>query len=226
MGSGEERNMNLKSEMVRRPAGERFLRAAGVFLCVILAGCGKADRALSLPVGEPVTCAAERERGEVLEESASGRENASERESESVIYVHVCGAVNAPGVVPLPEGSRGQDALDAAGGFAEDAAMEAVNLAAVLSDGMKLYFPTRDEAVRAESGAGEDGGENAAGRININTADEGLLRTLPGIGEAKAGAIVSYREENGAFENPEDIMRVPGIKESAYGKIKEFITVK
>ena len=181
-----------------------------VLMSVLLAGCGRSDRALSLavPVGEEIVSA---------EEPAFTQE----AEVQSMIYVHVCGAVATEGVVVLPEGSRGQDALDAAGGFAENAARNAVNLAGVVTDGMKLYFPTMDEYTEEMPAAGED-----SGLVNINTAEAAALCTLPGIGESKAKAIIAYREANGSFESTEDIMKVSGIKENAYDKIKDLITVK
>ena len=144
------------------------------------------------------------------------------RQEEMMIRVYVCGAVENPGVVDVPEGSRAEDALSAAGGFAQDAAREAVNLADWVTDGQMLYFPTKEEAeelaARKES--------EAAGLVNINTADAAQLCTLPGIGESRAADIVAYREKNGPFESCEDIMKVPGIKTSAFEKICDKITVQ
>ena len=125
-------------------------------------------------------------------------------------------------MVFLPDGSRAADALAAAGGFAADAAEEAVNLAAKVSDGEKLYFPTCWEYVsQAEQEEAE-----AAGLVNINTAGVGQLCTLPGIGESRAADIIAYRESHGDFAACEDIMHVAGIKESIYNKISSRITVK
>lgn len=138
---------------------------------------------------------------------------------EAEIWVYVCGAVNRPGVVKLPPGSRWSDALEAAGGFREDAGTDYVNLAARVSDGEKLYFPTAEECERTE----EEGG---SGLVNINTADAGRLCTLPGIGESRAADIIHFRETQGPFENCEDIMKVSGIKTSVYSKIKDLITVE
>jgi competence protein ComEA len=198
----------------KKTGGAAVLRgiagAAGVWLCILLAGCGKTDTAMVISVGESIT------------DISVETENPKESTEQPSIYVYVCGAVENPGVVVLPEGSRVQDALDAAGGFREDAAREAVNLAEKLTDGMKLYFPTPEEAEILESEAQQE----SDGKVNINTAGVELLCTLPGIGEARAGAIVAYREEYGAFESPEDIMKVSGIKENAYSKIKDKITVK
>ncbi len=145
-----------------------------------------------------------------------------EEEAMEEICVYVCGAVEAPGVVFLPQGSRAADALDAAGGFAGDAAEEAVNLAAKVSDGDQLYFPGVEEYSAPEA-QGENAGD---GLVNINTADSGQLCTLPGIGASRAADIIAYREAHGGFGACEDIMQVPGIKESVYGKISHMITVK
>lgn len=139
------------------------------------------------------------------------------------IRVYVCGAVANPGVVEILAGSRAEDALFAAGGFAEDADREAVNLADWVSDGQKLYFPVEGEVVEpsAQSLAGA-----VAGLVNINTADAAALCTLPGVGESRAADIIAYRESNGGFASSEDIMKVPGIKTAMYEKIKDKITVK
>lgn len=137
------------------------------------------------------------------------------------ICVYVCGEVNDPGVYSLAEGSRANDALIAAGGFTEEADKSYVNLAAKVNDGDRLYFPGISEATR------EKAAEEAlkAGIVNINTADEALLCTLPGIGSSRAQDIISYRESNGPFESKEDIMKVSGIKDSAYQKICDKITI-
>lgn len=225
-----------KNKTKEQSGGGRFARTVCVFVCVfvcgIQAGCGRADRALFFAAGETLTAETEasaehsvpddgRQSGEI-----SGQK-ASEPENPPMIYVHVCGAVMNPGVVLLPEESRGQDALVAAGGFAQDAATDAVNLAERVYDGMKLYFPTKEEAQTLGNMAQAGGVETGEpGLVNINTADTALLCTLPGIGEARARAIVADREENGPFAGVEDIMRVSGIKESAYGKIKDLITVR
>ncbi len=159
------------------------------------------------------------------EDSSAGvgtREEASEgEEAPSSLYVYVCGAVERPGMVELPEGSRGWDGVQAAGGMREDADWDSVNLAALLADGERLYIPTLEEgeALRQQEEARE------SGLVNINTADSGALCTLPGIGESRAADIIAYREENGAFISLEDLMKVPGIKESTYEKLKNLITI-
>lgn len=142
------------------------------------------------------------------------------------IYVHVCGAVKSPGVYRLEEGSRSYDAVEAAGGFEEGAAEDVLNLAQPLTDGQRLYVPNREETAGMElweSPAMTKAAEN--GRVNINTASGEELMTLSGIGEARAEAILAYRREAGPFLVIEDIMKVPGIKEAAFQKIKDDITV-
>ncbi len=164
--------------------------------------------------------------GQGVEQPGSGQWTGQEPSSRSgtmqEICVYVCGAVESPGVVFLPDGSRAADALEAAGGFAPEAAEEAVNLAARVSDGEKLFFPDREEYEAQEEAA-----ETAAsGLVNINTADAAQLCTLPGIGASRAADIIAYREAHGDFGACEDIMRVPGIKESVYNKLSGKIAVK
>ena len=152
------------------------------------------------------------------------------------VVVYVCGAVVNPGVYELPEGSRIDDALAAAGGFSEDADRTYVNLAARLSDGSKLQIPTisetSDEALTKEiesfdtgDNGYKSGASDGSGLININTASQTELATLPGIGEGIAGKIIKYRDENGSFKSIEDIMKVSGIKDKLFSKIKDQITV-
>ena len=144
----------------------------------------------------------------------------AESDSQAVIYIHVCGAVLAPGVVEIPAGSRVQSAVDAAGGFADTADTAYVNLAAPIEDGEQLYIPTKEEAETFR----KNQAVAVSGMINLNTADEKLLCTLPGIGESRARDIIAYRQQNGVFKDTKDIMKVPGIKANIYEKIKDFIT--
>ena len=148
--------------------------------------------------------------------------NDAAEEDPANICVFVCGAVMNPGVVELPAGSRVADALEKAGGFSEYADTSYVNLASLLTDGQKVYFPEEGENA-PEHGEKEQPGQSVDGKININTADRETLCSLPGIGAAKAEAIIAYREEKGAFSDPGDIMNVSGIGESLYEKIKDLI---
>lgn len=143
------------------------------------------------------------------------------------IYVHVCGAVMVPGVYEMEAGSRVYEAVQAAGGFTEDAEESYVNQAQELSDGVKLVIPTVEEAGQQAPLVPEYGqAYTEDGRVNINVASVEELCEIPGIGAARAAAIVSYREEHGGFEGLEDIMKVNGIKEGTFEKIKGSISVK
>ena len=148
------------------------------------------------------------------------------------IKVYVCGAVQRPDVYEISADSRIVDAVSAAGGFAIDAYPEAMNLAETVSDGSRIYVPTKEEVdalavVYSDTGSGSGGTTNdSTGRVNINTATLEELTTLPGIGDTRARAIIDYREQNGAFGNIEDIMQVTGIKEKSFSKIKDSICVK
>ncbi len=139
------------------------------------------------------------------------------QETNEKIYVHVCGAVKNPGVYGFASGSRVYEAIEEAGGFTEEAAASQVNQAQTLEDEMRLYIPRIDET--------ESQAEAGSGKVNLNTASEEQLMTLPGIGEAKAKSIIAYREKHGAFQKIEDVMEISGIKEALFQKIQDFITV-
>ena len=143
------------------------------------------------------------------------------------IYVDICGAVKYPGVYSLPKGARVFEAIDAAGGLLEDACMQAVNRAEPLNDGQKIYIMNETEwqEAQAECAIKEDVSADD-GRININTASEDELCTLPGIGLTRAKAIIAYREEYGSFSAIEEIQNVSGIKSGTYEKICSSIKVQ
>ena len=156
------------------------------------------------------------------------------------IYVHVCGAVSKEGVYSLTAGARVVEAVEAAGGFTDDADRSYVNLAGLLQDGMKIRIPTIEESSQASAETGgmavteaygieqasQDKGESAAsGKININTASEEQLCSLPGVGTARAKSIIEYRETHGGFSCIEDIMKVSGIKERSFARIRELIDI-
>lgn len=161
-------------------------------------------------------------------------EDLSKEKPVEAFYVHVCGAVRREGVYRLEAPARVVDALEAAGGLTEEAAGTYLNQAESLWDGMQIYVPTRQELeemqgktgmVSETSGTpGMSEGEDT-GRIDLNRADKSTLMTLPGIGESKAEAILQYRKDNGAFRQPEDLMKVPGIKEGTYEKIKHLVQI-
>ena len=167
-------------------------------------------------------------------------------EKAKTLVVHICGAVSAPGVYELPAGSRIIDAVEAGGGFLPEADEACCNLAEEIVDGCQIYIMTKSESCadgQTEKKAGIQTSpdsdmqttdinmrSNSAtaldnGLVNLNTADVAALMTLPGIGESRAKAIISYREQHGAFAKIEDIMKISGIKQAAFSKIKDKITV-
>ena len=143
-------------------------------------------------------------------------EGISEDSNQESIFVYVCGAVVSEGVYELPDGSRVYEAIEAAGGFREDAATTAMNQAQVLEDEQRIYVPTLEE-LRVQS-------TSEGRKVNLNTATKEELMTLPGVGESKADSILRYRQEK-QFRRIEDIMEIAGIKEGLFEKIKEHITV-
>ena len=149
---------------------------------------------------------------------------------DPAFVVHVCGEVANPGIYELPAGSRIYEAVKAAGGFTENAEEESVNLASPIEDGVQIRIYSKDEAETLAAGAAPFDGFEASGEgkepvVNLNTATKEELMTLSGIGESRAEDIIRYREENGGFQNIEDIMKVSGIKDAAFQKIKDRITV-
>lgn len=148
--------------------------------------------------------------------------------SLSNIYVYVCGSVNAPGVYEFPQGTRIFKAIEVAGGLTDTAKPESINLADVLNDGDKIYIPDiNDETLPSDVNSDNSSlmGSASNGLININTASKTELMSIPGIGESKANAIIAYRESTGSFATIEDVMKVNGIKNAAFEKMKDYITV-
>lgn len=160
--------------------------------------------------------------------------NAEEKnieETEEKIKVHIAGSVVTEGMVELEEGARVADAIEEAGGTTADANMNQINLAYKLQDGQKIYIPNQNEE-EYQITTNMEGIQSANGTtsnetdvININTATQTELELLPGIGPSTATKIIDYREENGKFENIEEIKNVPGIGEAKYENIKNKITV-
>lgn len=149
---------------------------------------------------------------------------------ETQIYVDVCGQVMNPGVYALPAGSRVYEAVNLAGGFTDQAAPACINQADVLQDGQQIYVYSLEEA--AAQGVSAPAAKTAEtqvavseGKVDLNHADKAALMTLTGIGETRAEAILAYRREHGSFSSPEELMKVDGIKEKTYDKLKDEIMV-
>lgn len=164
----------------------------------------------------------------VSELAAESQIQEIQAEKAEMIYVHVCGAVQNAGVYTLESGARVFEAIEAAGGFQEEAADESINQARVLVDGEELYIPTREEVLSSSAvipGNSQTGDGDKAQKVNINTADVSELTTITGIGESRARAIIAWREEHGGFSSTEELKNIDGIADKTYEKIKDSITV-
>ncbi|MBR6459435.1 MAG: helix-hairpin-helix domain-containing protein [Actinomycetaceae bacterium] len=146
--------------------------------------------------------------------------------SSADIVVYISGAVAAPGVYTLPAGSRVNNGVEAAGGLSQDAQSALVNLASTLSDGEHIHIPAQGEDVLTPNTAGgAQVPDGSSGKININTASAAQLEELPGIGPALSQTIISWREDNGRFASPEDLLEVSGIGQAKYAKLKDLVSV-
>ncbi|MBE7038677.1 MAG: ComEA family DNA-binding protein [Ruminococcaceae bacterium] len=132
------------------------------------------------------------------------------------ITVHIKGAVANPNVYSLNDGDRVIDAVNAAGGFALDANKDGVNLARIINDGEEIFIPKK----------GQNFTVTPSGKININTADERLLKTLPNIDKEMSKKIIEYRETYGSFTKTSDIKKIKGIGSKTYSVLKDYITVE
>ena len=144
------------------------------------------------------------------------------------IAVYICGAVKKPGVYKFNTASRVCDAVKAAGGFKKNADTISINQAEYLKDGEQITIPVKTNVKPGSSGDGKSDSNNSkasSNLVNINQADENELMTLPGVGESKAASIIEYRNKNGNFTKIEDIMKITGIKEGVFNKIKDKITI-
>ena len=141
------------------------------------------------------------------------------------VMIDVKGAVKAEGLYELPAGSRINDAIKAAGGLLPEADSRSINLAVIVLDESSVYVPIQGEESLAPAAA-TPGASAEPGLINVNSATEEELTELPGIGPAKAAAIVAHRTENGPFEKPEQLMDVTGIGEKSYEQLKELVRVR
>lgn len=151
--------------------------------------------------------------------------------------VYLTGAVKNPGVYHIPLNSRVYQALEIAGGFAPEANKETVNLAASLGDGVHMHFPRKGEVVDGQSlqmssthnspSTIVSGGYGNTDKslVNVNTATQNELESIPGVGPKTAQSIIAYRETKGSFSRVEDLMLIKGIGPKKYDGLKDFVTV-
>jgi len=210
---------------------ERQRLAACVLILAFAAGgiILVARRATSPPVVVYPHPVAENVSGiESVGQSTGGEPDADSEPEEKPgeLVVHVCGAVKNPGIYTLTKDARVADAVGLAGGLADEAIEEAVNMAMKLTDSMQIYIPgTSHQSVAAIENMSVAARTSDTGKVNINTATASQLRELPGIGPALAERIIDYRTSAGKFERVEDLMKVSGIGEKKYADLKSLVTV-
>lgn len=168
------------------------------------------------------------------------------------LKIYITGSVRSPGIVSVKKGQIIEDAVNLAGGLTEEADVNSINMVYKLKENVMIYVKSKSEQqkqkdqsveeswsqsdsagpgikITADSAGSILGGTQAAAGtqkcVNLNTATEADLDTLPGIGKGTADAIIEYRNKNGPFKNIKDIMKVPGIKESRFNSLKDLITV-
>jgi competence protein ComEA len=208
-----------------------------MFFGISLAACGGGGKQYEIELLSPDPAPSSAAETSIPESETIVADKEQDSQESACYFVHICGAVREPGVYEVAVGSRIFEVLELAGGFTEEAATDAVNLATTVIDGSKIRIPTVEEALSSEgewvtlnggdtaSVNTESGSTTDTGLVNINTASLEQLMTLPGIGQAKAESIIAYREEQGRFETIEDIMRITGIKEGVFNRIKDKITI-
>ena len=187
----------------------------GTLIVVCICSCGN-DTAYYVDSESEGSTTQQEETSEQVETSDS---------QEKGIYVYVCGQIVSPGVYVLPQGSRICDLFQLAGGFTQIAATDYWNQARLLTDGEMIYVPTVEEVKERplENNTATD--TDDSDKVNINTASKEELMTLPGIGEARALAIIAYRKENGPFTSVEELKEVEGIKDGVFSKMKDYIEI-
>lgn len=212
---------------------ERYMICVLIFsVCLLfVSGCGRGEEIFFYSSDE-TGLSDGKEAFDDMETSNVSETKSSVTKEPIKIYVDVSGAVKHPGVYVMEEGNRVFQAVDAAGGFEENAFQEAVNLACLLEDEEHIYIPFRNsdeselEELVEEGNVFDPADTVEPGKININRAGLDEFMTLTGIGETRARAILAYREEHGKFSSKEELMNVQGIKEGTFAKIKDEIVVK
>lgn len=166
----------------------------------------------------------------------TNEENNQIEEKSNKIIIYITGAVKNEGIYEIEENSRIADSIEIAGGLTTEANISNINLAYILEDGMKIYIPKKNENTNSikdetntyiskENSNTESSQKQINNKININTATQSELETLPGIGPSIALNIINYRKEKGKFNSIEDIKKVNGIGENKYNNIKELIKI-
>ncbi len=224
-----EKNMKKKIiYFVKWPNGhigisQRVYFAMLLVLLFLISGCGEEEEGILLTENlddkEVISSETSYNNSDLSKDMEKGI--SEEKRTKNFIYVQVSGAVVNPGVYSLEEGSRIFQAIELAGGITETADTKKLNQAEPLTDGQMIYVMNYEEAAVCDPSEVPQKDD----RIILNTATEAELTTLPGIGTAKAKSILAWREENGSFQQIEDLMKIEGIKTGVFSKIKDSIKV-
>lgn len=203
-----------------------------IVIAIVVVALRVQPQAAPEPADSALTPGLETTHGALQGESASkpadesaerGPDGSPSRSSPTTVVVHVAGEVQQPGIVELPMGARVGEAIEAAGGGTQRAALDAVNLARVVSDGEQILIPNVDDAgVAAAPG---QSAESEPHLVNLNSADATALEALPGVGPALAGRIIDWREANGGFTSEEQLLEVSGIGPKVFEGLRERVTV-
>ena len=159
-----------------------------------------------------------------IHETTIEQEEITEPIEDISLFVEVKGAVIHPGVYELTQGDRVLKAIELAGGYLPTSDSKGINHAQKVADEMVVYVPLEGEVIVEQSPTNTS--SESTGLVNINQADASLLMTLPGIGPAKADAIIAHRDGQGLFKDPADLKNVTGIGQKTFEKLEVLISVK
>lgn len=208
-----------------------------VLMCLLSTGCKMEKTAIHEIDLEDTQLATDRTKDtkdgtlnekETEEQKKTKDEKHAANQTDTLIYIYVCGAVENPGVYEMEADARVYEAIEKAGGMTDKAAKHSCNQAEKLTDGQQIYIPTLEEADAPGGSANLSGGSiqgTGAAKVNLNKATAEELMSLPGIGQSKANSILAYRQEHGRFQSIEELKNISGIKEGVFEKIKDQIAV-
>jgi len=209
-----------------------FILCAGILYTVTFMKPWKKDILLDDPITSEVSLA-ETDSAQSLTPEEESKDVSPNQTTERPQYIHICGEVKNPGVYKVELETRLNDVVILAGGLTEEAAADYVNLAEAVEDGHQYYIPSMYEVketkhdIHLDQAAGaKEAIDSSAHLVNLNSATREELMTLPGVGEAKAKAIIDYRETISRFETVEDITKVNGIKTGLLQKIRDQVVVE
>ena len=195
------------------------LQQKRIILCMVLVIIGTVFFVQTMQPNQPEAIVVQTNTAEKPEDSFSQPETI-----KNELVVHVAGAVQNPGVYTLQDGSRVEDAITRAQLLPQSDA-DALNRAALLSDGQKIVVPFAGESQTSHPLTESEGGTMPNDKVNLNHATLAQLMTLPGIGEVKAQAIMQYRQEHNGFQTIDQLLQVNGIGSAIYSQIADLVCV-